>query len=405
MGQVAARVSRASSVGRIEQINELLVVCCMAFALCSTFSRVGILDSLNKAIIAVFCLLILVLFFHKRQTKFSFFVLSITAILHAVAFLFPISPKEGIATYFMYAFWVLFWLYMSQNWRGFLSAVRNMKSGLDATAILWSVMVFGSLFIPVCYKIGWGGTHYFTSFTTDSFEIAPVAMFMMALNILLYKIDKNKKKAILLSIIPLTCVFAAGTRTYLIVVLIEFAILLRVMIKGNSAYAFVLLLMITVFFGIASVTNIGQKFESATFDTNDIRVFLNVFTNGRSEFWMVDWNAFLQGDRFSKLFGHGFSYVYDLNQATIGMRLYAHNDFINILLNFGLIGMLVYFAVFVPMVGRIGFRCGMVICLLFTFTWLFNAFFNMIYVYAIAVIGMGLLAVALLFDEKSEGFR
>ena len=177
------------------------------------------------------------------------------------------------------------------------------------------------------------------------------------------------------------------------------------MIKGNSAYAFVLLLMITVFFGIASVTNIGQKFESATFDTNDIRVFLNVFTNGRSEFWMVDWNAFLQGDRFSKLFGHGFSYVYDLNQATIGMRLYAHNDFINILLNFGLIGMLVYFAVFVPMVGRIGFRCGMVICLLFTFTWLFNAFFNMIYVYAIAVIGMGLLAVALLFDEKSEGFR
>ena len=149
------------------------------------------------------------------------------------------------------------------------------------------------------------------------------------------------------------------------------------------------------------MTNIGQKFLSATVESNDINVILEVFTNGRSEFWTIDFNAFLDGSAFEVLFGHGFSYVYELNQATIGMRLYAHNDFINILLNFGIVGMGLYFAVFIPVLVKTKRESGSLVAFLLSAIWLFNAFFNMIYVYIAAVMALGILATALSYQASS----
>ncbi|MBS5451817.1 MAG: O-antigen ligase family protein [Coriobacteriia bacterium] len=386
---------------RGEKATKLLVAMCIIFALSSSLSKIGIFDLLNKAIIGFLCLLILVIFCQERQSRYVFLVLSVTAVLHVIALSFPISPKEGIATYFMYAFWVLFWIYILNNRYILLKTLFKLQKSLNTVLMVWTLFTAFSFLIPSCYKLGWGGERYFTSFTTDSFEIAPVALFMLALDILLFKFDGNKRKALGFSAIPLACVFAAGTRTYLVVVVIEFAILLKMMIERRGTFLLMLTLLVTAVVGIASVTNIGQKFASAMFETDDAAVFFEVLTNGRSEFWAIDLNAFFDSDWFTMLFGHGFSFVYELNQEHIGMRLYAHNDFINILLNFGIAGMIIYFAAFLPLAGRIKNECGLGMGLLFVAMWLFNAFFNMIYVYVVAVIGMGFLALALLLPEKT----
>lgn len=383
-------------------INKVLLFLCIAFALSSSFSRIGLFDLANKAIIAFICLAILVFFNQRAQPKYSYLVLAIAGVLHAISFAFPLSPKDGIATYFTFAFWVLFWLYLAQNIEMFIKAAFDAREVLRAAMTGWTFITAISFLLPFCYKYGWGGGRYFTSFTTDSFEIAPVAMFMLALNILLFSFDKNKVKALAYSVVPLACVFAAGTRTYLIVVLLEFILLLRMIIKKPIAFVIVLAGVLLACFYIAGATSIGQKFASAMFETTDVNVFLEVFTNGRSEFWQVDLKAFLASDWFTKLFGHGFSYVYELNLNAIGMRLYAHNDFLNVLLNFGIIGLLVYLASFFPIMGRMK-RLGGVsrgLCGLFFVMWLFNAFFNMIYVYAVAVIAMGVLAAAMIVADK-----
>ena len=392
---------RSANVARAGKLHRALLSLCIVYASLSTFSRVGIFDLANKAIMALFCCLVFVLFCWEQQSHGTYLILAITALAHVIAFAFPISPFEGIATYFMFAFWILFWLYLVRNIDTFLENVREMRHVLHVVLVSWCVVVFVSLFLPFCYKLGWGGERYFTSFTTDSFEIAPVAMFMLAVDIILYRMEGGDARALALSVVPMTCVFAAGTRTYLIVVCIEFALLLRMMIKGNGTYFLVLCVFALVAFSLASVTNIGAKFASSTFDTGEIKVFLEVFTNGRSEFWPADWNAFLQSDWFCRLFGHGFSFVYELNQHVVGARLYAHNDFINVLLNFGLIGMGLYLCAFVPAVKLLWGRGGRVPCLLFVFMWLFNAFFNMIYVYAVAVIATGILCAALSY--RTEG--
>ncbi len=401
MATIANIRSRIFDAKRVEGSNKILLMLCILFGLSSSLQKFGVFDLVNKGIIGVLCLVTLALFCQKPQPKSSFLILSITAMLHVISFAFPISPKEGIATYFMFAFWVLFWLYVLCNVKDFIKIAYDSRQFLQGVMLLWTIVTTLSFFLPMCYKLGWGGTRYFTSFTTDSFEIAPVALFMLSLNILLYVLERNKAKALLFSVVPLACVFAAGTRTYLVVVAVEFIILLRLMVKSKGAFVAIFLACIVCFVGVASVTNIGQKFESATLsNASDIAVFLEVFTNGRSEFWAIDMQAFLASDWFTMLFGHGFSYVYDLNQSEIGMRLYAHNDFINLLLNFGIVGLGVYFAVFLPVLAKIKSRCGLFMCLLFGFMWLFNAFFNMLYVYVVAVIGMGFIAMALLFRDE-----
>lgn len=381
--------------------NKLIIVLMVCYVFSSSLSKIGVFDLTNKGIVGFLCLVIIGLFCRKKQTHFTFLVLSLTALVHVIAFAFPVSPKEGIATYFMFAFWVLFWLYVGDNKKDFLAASKSLKTVLKMVLILWTTVTAISFFIPICYKLGWGGERYFTSFTMDSFEIAPIALFMLALDILLFCFDKDKRSAILFAIVPLACVFAAGTRTYLIVVLVEFVVLLRLAIERNSRFYATSLICLIGFILLASVTNIGQKFLSATVESNDINVILEVFTNGRSEFWTIDFNAFLDGSAFEVLFGHGFSYVYELNQATIGMRLYAHNDFINILLNFGIVGMGLYFAVFIPVLVKTKRESGSLVAFLLSAIWLFNAFFNMIYVYIAAVMALGILATALSYQASS----
>lgn len=384
--------------GKAKTTNTALLYLCIAFGIASSLSKIGLFDLANKAIVGLLCLVILVFFNQRAQPKFTYLILAITAALHVISFAFPISPKDGIATYFTFAFWVLFWLYLAQNIEMFIKAAYSARKVLKSVLSVWTLVTAASFFIPFCYKLGWGGAKYFTSFTTDSFEIAPVAMFMLALNILLYSFDKNKRQALLYSIVPVACVFAAGTRTYLIVVVLEFIILLRLMIRRQGSFAIALLSVVILFIVLVGLTNIGQKFASATFDTTDISVFLEVFTNGRSEFWQVDLEAFLTSDWFTMLFGHGFSYVYELNLSAVGMRLYAHNDFLNILLNFGIAGIIVYFVSFLPIIAcmRSKGRVGLGLCSIYFLMWLFNAFFNMVYVYAVAVIAMGVLAAALI---------
>ncbi len=409
MGPRAAKIPRARLARldsrRAERLDGVIVTLCVLFGLSSSFSRVGVFDVLNKGIVALLCVAVVGVCATRSQPRWLYALLAVTGLLHAIAFGFPVSPSEGVATYLTFAFWVLFFSYLACNLRHVVKAVRRKESFLRWSLAAWEAVTLVSFFLPMCYETGWGGARYFTSFTTDSFEIAPVAMLMLAVDIVLYRLDGRAGRALALAAVPLACVFAAGTRTYLVVVVLELLLLLRLVVRGRGAYAALAVATVAACAALAGVTNIGAKFESATFDTDDAGVFLEVFTNGRSRFWAVDIEAFLEGTPFEVAFGHGFSYVYDVNQQMVGARLYAHNDFINILLNFGVAGVAVYLAAFVPLARKVGACAGGFVCLLFVLMWLFNAFFNMLYVYVAAVVGMGLIVVALSCPRPQEASR
>ena len=63
---------------------------------------------------------------------------------------------------------------------------------------------------------------------------------------------------------------------------------------------------------------------------------------GRLIWWKIDLEAFSNFDIVNKIFGKGFTYLYDLNLVEYGLRISAHNDFLTLLISTGWFGLLGY---------------------------------------------------------------
>ena len=72
------------------------------------------------------------------------------------------------------------------------------------------------------------------------------------------------------------------------------------------------------------------------------RDWLSGLTNFRSTLWKGDIDRFAAETWYLKLFGNGFSYTYQLHENLYGVKIWSHNDFFNLLLATGVIGLIGY---------------------------------------------------------------
>lgn len=67
--------------------------------------------------------------------------------------------------------------------------------------------------------------------------------------------------------------------------------------------------------------------------------------SGRDEVWVNTWAMIMHSDPFSMMFGHGFNAVY----SDSNLELSAHNDFLEIIYDFGFVGFIIYMALYVKL--------------------------------------------------------
>ena len=373
----------------------------LLYPLCVTVRKVSIFDFVGKTVLVVMLFSLLILFCIKRQDKSSWLILALTAAMHIFEFAYPVSQKETFTTYLMYAVWVIFFLYLQNNYGSFFDAANKQQAAINSTVIIWEIIVIVSAFSPSSYEHTWGEGSYFISFSNTSFELAPAASLVFAFVIFCYACDGNARKAVLLSAVPVVCSFASGSRTYLVVIALEVLILAMMIIKSKLALIAFIVIALIAGIGLLSMTNIWTKFANAFQYSNDSSSFWSVFTSGRDAFWRADMDAFGKGGMVNQLFGYGFSYVYEVNESVFGNRIYAHNDFINILLTFGWAGLIPYFFAFGKCVLMLGRQMERGFLFSILAIWLFNAVFNMTYVYMNATFGLGLLMISAVKYEAS----
>lgn len=379
---------------QIYRLNASVIYSMLLYPLCVTVRKVSIFDFVGKAVLVVMLFSLLILFCIKRQDKSSWLILALTAAMHIFEFAYPVSQKETFTTYLMYAVWVIFFLYLQNNYGSFFDAANKQQAAINSTVIIWEIIVIVSAFFPSSYEHTWGEGSYFISFSNTSFELAPAASLVFAFVIFCYACDGNARKAVLLSAVPVVCSFASGSRTYLVVIALEVLILAMMIIKSKSALIAFIVIALIAGIGLLSMTNIWTKFANAFQYSNDSSSFWSVFTSGRDAFWRADMDAFGKGGMVNQLFGYGFSYVYEVNESVFGNRIYAHNDFINILLTFGWAGLIPYFFAFGKCVLMLGRQMERGFLFSILAIWLFNAVFNMTYVYMNATFGLGLLMIS-----------
>ena len=346
-------------------------------------------DLVNKAMFAMILALQMAQIFMNSMKKATFLCVFILVGNYLFAFFNTQFPMDNSNMLFYYPFFMLYTYFMCDNRALVMDWFRRREKFVRGVMMVWSVAVAISIFLPSSYHAKEGGHLYFGSYCYSIFRLGPSAMFIQVLSIISMVFYKRRKD-IIYQFVPLYCGYMGSSRTYLAVVVLVFVVAWYIFCtRRRSFWATIIPLMVVVIWLIGQ-TAIGDKID-AIMDEDRYGDFWFNITSSRSVIWeelITDWE---NQPFFRKLMG------IDLNHTFYVMDVWAHNDFIEILCSFGLVGLIHYVYAVIHML-RSGYgraKVPFVLSFCVFMAWLINAFFNMHYVYFAAVLCLPFLVFIL----------
>ncbi|WP_225748726.1 O-antigen ligase [Paraeggerthella sp. Marseille-Q4926] len=332
----------------------------------------------------------------------------LTLLMVLFSVLYSISKTNefigGLNDFVYLPFWYLIMMVFSSNSKQLKRIITNSFRFAKTIVVIWSLIVGISIFIPSSYGLGWGGGVYFGSLPGDIFRLAPTACLIMVLLTQCVVFDKKSKLLYLLSsLIPLYIAFMGGSRTYFVVLFVLYIIFLKYYINNVDTLKMIVFFLIVFSVVILGATGLGSKIAATRYTDTSYLDLWGTISNGRTVFWQADLNAFMESDFITRLFGGGYDWVYLVNIVAAHSYIWAHNDFINILMSNGYIGLLIYLfsgvAVLLQYCKQSDSREKSKLLIMVTFIWLFNACFNMAYTYTCFAIAFAIFPTVLLSVE------
>jgi hypothetical protein len=237
------------------------------------------------------------------------------------------------------------------------------------------------------FEVLWGSTTLRGPFTLQHY-LAYDLLIIIALSELMRFLTKNNWYLSYV-IIALGFIFMSGVRTILlalaVLIIREFVMIKSTKTKlviAGSGIASVVVVFLT---GIYKLIPILAKFGNTLHGGS--------ISNGRNVFWVKDFEEFFQLDLSKKLFGAGANWIFELNVKVINQYIHAHNDYINIMVMFGIVSLVLFIAF---NFSCINFRNKY----LFMLAMFSLAFFNGLFTYSIFVISMPIIVI--FFDYAGD---
>ncbi len=382
-------------MGRIN-INKLVMDVIVLLPLTVLFQ--GFVPVINKVVFFIVITGLLYIVLKSPHSLMETVVLLAFGLVYMLSFVFTGGVADNTNEYFYLLFFIIFSSYTIICYDYIKNYLVTRIPYLRKIVIIWDICVVISMFFKSSYKDG-----FFFSYTGNVFRSATASIFILSLILVLVT---AKKSDIVWAIVPLYCVFSGGSRTYLAVGL-ALAVAAYYMAAPSRKFFWlslipIMLVMVAIIFNSSIMNKINS---SLTVGENEFyKDPLIKFTSGRSLFWAADIKAFFNGSYLHQLFGFGFNFVYDVNEAAIHNRIWAHNDFINILMNYGYVGLFCYLYMYKLMYTNCMAQLNIPkwIRVLIVFMWAFNAFFNMFYTYSCACASYPfvLFGVSLFWEDR-----
>lgn len=375
---------RTKSSGQY-QITQLIMVCVLLFPISSMLkiyiSPLNLI--ITGAVFALFAMYYLRMGVTKLEALLIIYTLWIV-ISNCIQYRMDFYNKNMLL---YFPFMILYFLFSVRNFDLLIDYILRFRIYINRIVYSWCFIVFISFFIPSCYVYE-GETRAFVSFATTTFLLSPISTFIFALLALQYVLYRKKIDFILLAI-PSLAILMGSTRTYLVVLLCSWAVFLYAIMKNKRYYNIMIAVFAVVALGVILMSPIMNKFEATLgrVDANGLD-FWNAFTSGRSVFWAYDLNAIFHNSIDKILFGNGINYLFYLNEPVFHIALWAHNDYIQILSDYGFLGLFVYLYLFYFMIKNMlrNVRKPLILMICLIMLWAFNAFFNMFYTYFCATL-------------------
>ncbi len=214
---------------------------------------------------------------------------------------------------------------------------RLMKFVIYFSMIITAV----TLFIPQCYANNTGEIVY-AGLSNGSHTLASCLCLINVVIMCYLKKQKFKPSQLILLGISVFAIFKSGSRVYLLALLILLILFYKDKIKKCSLKPIILLAMSFVIVNLFLSSSMFTRFVSTTNNQYISENPIEAMTSGRVIWWKYDIEAFNEFNVINKLLGNGFDCVYNINESRYGMKIWAHNDFIQLLLSIGIFGLLIY---------------------------------------------------------------
>ena len=377
--------------------NQLMVYSCILFASSTLLQGFPALDALNRVFVAFILFLLIIGLFFSKMTVSSFVMVLVTAMLTLISVWYNVGPvRINNVTYF--GFWVLLFLYMRNHYDEFIQSLHDNINMVHVFVLLWTILVIASFFYPDAYQRSWGGD-FFRSFATGSHRMASVCTTILAAAVILAHLKDNKRYLLYL-LVPMILILISGARTYLGVAFL-FTICLYYCYCPNRRFFYWSIIPITIIMlTIAYFSPAWDKmlYTVTVVDTGgDTEQFLRRLSSGRTYIWASSLDYYFDLSPWRQIVGDGADATLRANNLAFGKELFAHNDFINLLICNGYLGVFVYLSSFLSFTIRAYrktnapflIKAGIFII------WFFNAMMNQAYTYPAFVLSLPLLFYAL----------
>ena len=253
-------------------------------------------------------------------------------------------------------------------------------------------------FIPSCYSYGYVG------FAKGAHQFLSCLMFVFVLVLYILKDSSIGLRDILLIVPILVSVSMGAARTYLIPTVILILMYYRIKLQNTKIKYLIILAAVVVAILYIPNSFIIQRFSLAAAEgAYSGHSELTAMSSGRFEIWDLDMAAFAQNSFFAKLIGRGFDYLYSYNKEHYGVSIWAHNDFIHILVSAGIVGVLYYIALLWNLIAKSTQR-GISKIWLITFT-IPVAILNGMYTYQQYVFSVVFFVLLINEMEEQQGER
>lgn len=372
--------------------TELVYCALLLFAPFTVLQGIATFEKLNRLWMAFVGILLILHFIVMKYNRKELLALYLTLVLHIAAFAFTKGRIYAPNIIFYFALWVLIYLFFCKTQGKVFQLFTHRKSFLNGVLLFWTGIVGFSAVLPSSYEDG-----YFLSFSGTSFRLMPSALLIIAFTTYMRITTGNKKYGYFLAL-PLYATFMGESRTYLLINCGFVLLYIYMTVKSKRAFYRLLIPIIVLFSVFLAIGGIADKIVSslssnAYWDAIDP---LAQFTSGRSVFWRWDLEAFFDLPLWQQFVGNGFNFVYDVNGVRIA-KIWAHNDYINILMNFGYLGFVIYNWAFLHLIRTYwprNTRVPKAVRYLFVGVVFFNSMFNMSYTYLCAMIAYPVMLAA-----------
>lgn len=371
--------------------TELVLYGLILFSIFWVIQSIEFFDSINRVWLAVVSFALGARLFQYHYSALQLGMLMLTVLVHVIAIYFTEFPLYNFNMLFYFLLWVISYVFFAKSKNKIMEILKNSDTYINTVLWVWTILVGVSAFFPSSYD-----GRYFSSFAGSSFRLMPATLIVTALAMYM-AISRNNKWYNLFLILPTYAGFMNRSRTYFIIYCCFVLMYLYMVIQLKRNFYIMLLPLAIVTLALMSVTGIADKLASNQYTEDSYFDFWGTITSGRSMFWKWDLEAFFALPFWQQFVGNGFNFVFDVNAASFA-AIWAHNDFINLLMNFGYIGVVVYLWAFFQMVKAFwgeSKNVPFLVRMLFLGAVFINSMMNMSYTYMCAMISYPLFLCAI----------